>query len=151
ASLNRPGGNATGATFLTAELVAKRLELLHEVAPTVTSIGVLAVPRATTIVVEAENAARVLGVRLVVATPSMPDEIRAAVASLIDRRIGALDVGGAGLFQITTPQLVALAARHKLPTIYTDRRAVEAGGLMSYGANIADATRIAGNYTGRVL
>jgi putative ABC transport system substrate-binding protein len=151
ASLNRPGGNATGATFLTVELVAKRLWLLHELVPTVTSIGVLALPGASTVFVEAENAARVIGVRLVVATPNMPDEIGAAVASLIDRGVGALEVGGAGLFQITTPQLVALAARHKLPTIYTTRRAVEAGGLMSYGANIADPARVAGNYTGRIL
>jgi putative ABC transport system substrate-binding protein len=151
ASLNRPGSNATGATFLTVELVAKRIELLHELAPTTTSIGVLALSRASTVFAEAENAARVLGVGLVVATPNMPGEIGAAVASLVDRGIGALEVGGAGLFQITTPQLVALAASHKLPTIYTARRAVEAGGLMSYGANIADAARIAGNYTGRIL
>jgi putative ABC transport system substrate-binding protein len=151
ASLNRPGGNATGVTFLTTELVAKRLELLHEVVPTVTSIGVFALPGATSVIVEAENAARILGVRLVVATPSMPDEIDAAFASFIEQRIGALEVGGAGLFFITAPQLVALAARHKLPAIYAFQQAVETGGLISYGANIADAARIAGNYTGRIL
>jgi ABC-type uncharacterized transport system substrate-binding protein len=87
----------------------------------------------------------------VVATPSVPDEIDAAFASLIGQRIGALDVGGAGLFSITAPQLVALAERHKLPAIYAFQQAVEAEGLMSYGASIADAARIAGNYTGRIL
>ena len=151
ASLNRPGGSATGATFLTVELAAKRLELLHEVAPAVTSIGILTLPGAAPVIAQAESAARTLGVRLAVATPAMPDEIDGAIASLIAQGIGALDIGGGPLFFMTAPQLVALAARHKLPSIYAFRQAVQVGGLMSYGANIADAARIAGNYTGLIL
>jgi putative tryptophan/tyrosine transport system substrate-binding protein len=150
ASLNRPGGNVTGVTFLSQELTAKRLELLHEVVPAVTSIGFLVSP-GDRLITEIEKAARILGVRLVIANASSPSEIDAAFAMLIGQQIGALLVGRQGLFFDQGPQLAASAARHKLPTIYASRESVEAGGLMSYGANLADATRIAGTYTGRIL
>jgi len=150
ASVNRPGGNVTGVTFLSQELTAKRLELLHEAVPTVTSIGLLVGPGDPTIL-ETEQAARGLGVRLTIASASIPSEIDVAFATLIQQGIGALLGGRQGLFLFTAPQLAALAARHKLPTIYAFRESVVAGGLMSYGASIADAARIAGIYTGRIL
>jgi putative tryptophan/tyrosine transport system substrate-binding protein len=150
ASLSRPGSNITGATFLSQELTPKRLELLHEVVPAVTTIGFMA-PKGDPLILETERAARSLGVRVAVANASTPDEIEAAFAGLVGQRIGAFVGGRQGVFFVTAPQLAALAARYKLPAIYAFREAVEAGGLMSYGANIADAVRIAGGYTGRVL
>jgi putative tryptophan/tyrosine transport system substrate-binding protein len=145
ASLNRPGGNVTGIYFRAQELTAKRLELMHEVVPAVTSIGFLS--GAASGPQEAEAAARILGVRLTILEARTASAIESAFTKFAERRIGALLVG----FNVQAPQIVALAARYRLPAIYAARDAIEAGGLMSYGASVADATRIAGIYTGRIL
>jgi putative tryptophan/tyrosine transport system substrate-binding protein len=150
ASLSRPGGNVTGVTFLSQELVPKRLELLHEVAPSAASIGFLTAAGDPSIT-EVEKAARGLGVRLALANASTSSEIDAALTALVGQGIGAFLGGRQGLFFVTAPQLVALAARHKLPAIYAFRESVMAGGLMSYGADTAAAAHIAGIYTGRIL
>jgi putative ABC transport system substrate-binding protein len=101
---------------------------------------------------EAEIAARILGVRLVIANASMATEIEAAFTILVEQRIGALLVAGDPLFNVQRDQLVALAARHAVPAIYETRETVDAGGLMSYGAkDISGAFRLAGNYAGRIL
>jgi putative ABC transport system substrate-binding protein len=150
ASLNRPGGMVTGVTFLTGELTAKRVELLHQVVPAATTIGFLA-PQGDVDIVEAENAARRLGLRLVVANAAVPAEIDAAFATLVEQRVDAVLAGRQGVFFVTGPQLTALTVRHKLPAIFAFRESAEAGGLMSYGASVTDAVRIAGTYTGRIL
>jgi putative tryptophan/tyrosine transport system substrate-binding protein len=155
ASLSRPGGNVTGITFLTRELNSKRLELLHEIAPAANLIGYLIDPTTTATnkfpAQDAEEAARVLGVRLAIANASTRVEINRAFATLVEQRIGALLVGGDPLFDYNRAQIAALATRHAVPAIYATRDSVEAGGLMSYGASISDAVRLAGNYAGRIL
>ena len=153
-SLNRPGGNITGVTFLIQALLAKRLELLHKIATAVASIGLLVNPtgpQAALDTGEAETAARVLGVRLVIQNASTPTEIEAAFARFNEQRVGAVLVGGKSYFFVQREQLTALAARHSVPAIYPLREYVEAGGLMSYGPSISDAYRIAGTYAGRIL
>jgi putative ABC transport system substrate-binding protein len=154
ASLNRPGGSVTGATFLTRELRGKRLEMMHEMVPAVTSIGYLVDPTSPTVETkkrDAEIAARVLGLRLVILNASTPSEIDTAFTVLVEQRIGALLVDSDALFHNQGAQLGSLAARHAMPAIYPFRQVVEAGGLMSYGASFSDAFRLAGTYTGRIL
>ena len=154
ASLNRPGGNITGTFFFSQLLETKRLELLHDLVPAATPIGYfynpisLVDPAATTAV---EMAARSLGVELVSLPTSTPSAIDLGFATLARQRAGALLAGSAPLFFDQREQLVALAARHAIPAIYHDRQHVEAGGLMSYGANIPDGYRLVGLYTGRIL
>jgi putative ABC transport system substrate-binding protein len=124
ASLSRPGGNVTGVTFLSQELVPKRLELLHEVAPSATSIGFLTAAGDPGIT-EAEKAARALGVRLALANPSTSSEIDAAFTALVEQGIGAFLGGRQGLFFVTAPQLVALAAHLRFtPSARVSRPAV---------------------------
>jgi putative tryptophan/tyrosine transport system substrate-binding protein len=154
ASLNRPGGNVTGVTFLVDALVAKRLEVLHEVIPTARSVGFLVTPTSSTVqaqIREAEAAARIIGLRLVVVNASTAGEIDEAFATLVRARVDALLAGADNFFYVQAGQLVALAARHALPAIYTTSNAVKAGGLVSYGANFFDANRLAGTYVGRIL
>ena len=154
ASLNRPGGNATGVAFLNTALTAKRLELLHEIVPAAASIGFLVNPtlrNTEASLREAESAARILGVRLTILDASTPSEMEKAFAILVGQQIGALTVYPAPLYFEQRNELAAMAARDKLPAIYTWRESVEAGGLMSYGASIADACRLAGTYVGRIL
>jgi putative tryptophan/tyrosine transport system substrate-binding protein len=155
ASLNRPGGNVTGITFLSRELSSKRLELLHEIAPAATLIGYLNDPTTTARSKlpprDLEMAARILGVRLAIANASTRSEIDRAFAAMVEQRIGALSVGGDPLFDYNREQIAALAARHAVPAIYATHGSVEDGGLMSYDASIADAVRLAGNYAGRIL
>jgi putative ABC transport system substrate-binding protein len=154
ASLRRPGGNVTGVSFLTTALVAKRLELLHEIAPNATSIGFLVNPTSPQLraqMNEAEFAARVLGVRLMTRETSTPSDVEEAFATLAGQHIGAILVDSDPFFFDRGPQLAALAAHHAIPAIYHTRETVEAGGLMSYGANISDAYRLAGTYAGRIL
>jgi putative tryptophan/tyrosine transport system substrate-binding protein len=154
ASLNRPGGNVTGATNRQTQLVAKRLQLLHEIVPAVTSIGFLVHPTPSsdipTKIKEAETAARILGVRLTVLNASTPTDIEAAFATVVGQRIGALIVDP-DAFITPESQVVALATRHAVPAIYGLPEFVEAGGLMSYGAGYFDALRLAGTYVGRIL
>jgi ABC-type uncharacterized transport system substrate-binding protein len=153
-SLNRPGGNITGVTFLGKELTARRLELLHEIAPAAQRIGFLvnpSTPSAKDQTREAEIAARVLGVHLVVENATATNEIESAFAAMISKGVGGVAYGDDPLFVVEAPRITALASRHALPVIYLSREEVEAGGLMSYGANIPDGYRIGGNYVGRIL
>jgi putative ABC transport system substrate-binding protein len=153
ASFNRPGGNITGVSFLTGALTAKRLELLHEAAPAATTIGYLFNPNGPDDGRrgQAEAAAHTLGVRMLILNVTAPSEIEAAFATVIEQRVGALLVDSDPLFAGQRRQLAALAARYGMPAIYHIRETVEAGGLMSYGANASDAYRLAGAYVGRIL
>jgi putative ABC transport system substrate-binding protein len=154
ASLNRPGGNLTGVTFLSVALFAKRLEMLHEIVPSVTSVGHLinaASPTAQADMREAEDAAVALGVQLVTAKVKSLNEIDAAFATLVAQHVGAFMESADPLFSEAREQLAALAARHALPAVFHRREFVEAGGLMSYGASFSDAWRLAGTYAGRIL
>jgi putative tryptophan/tyrosine transport system substrate-binding protein len=149
ASLNRRGGNVTGIYYRGQELTAKRLELLHETLPEVTRVGFLHGNDAA--VQQAEAAARTLGVKLTRLKANGPGDIEAALAMFVERQIGALAVSFDGLFAVQAPQILAWTARHRVPAIYPFRVIADAGGLMSYGTDVADAWRIAGTYTGRVL
>ena len=154
ASLNRPGGNVTGVSSLVGELGAKRFELLHELVPAATSIGYLNNPNfppAEDQIRIHETAARTLGVRLVIANARTPSEIESAVAMLVGIGIGAFLPLPDLLFLTERKQLAVLAARYRVPAIYFSREQIEAGGLMSYGANLSDARRLAGTYVGRIL
>jgi putative ABC transport system substrate-binding protein len=153
ASLNRPGGNLTGATILAVELAAKKLQVLHEVVPAANPIAVLINPTNPAAAAEAnelQNAERVLGVRLLVLNAARVSDIETVFDRLIEERAGALLVSADPLFD-SAREIVALAARHAVPAIYQYREMVLAGGLMSYGPNSSDAYRIAGGYTGRIL
>jgi putative ABC transport system substrate-binding protein len=154
ASLSRPGGNVTGVTVIGVELVAKRLELLHEIVPAVTSVGYLSdptFPGAEARNQTANNAAQMLGLRLLLANASTPRDIEPAFSHLVAQGIGAFLSGTDPLFLAQGTQLAALATRHSVPAIFGSRTAVAAGGLMSYGASRSDAERLAGSYAGRIL
>jgi putative ABC transport system substrate-binding protein len=151
-SLNRPAGNITGVYYLDQALTAKRFQLLHEIAPSARSIGLLAKPAAPVTEAakrDAEAATRTLGVQLAILDASTPGEIEAAFAMLAGQQIGALVVGID--FAMQLDQLVALAARNSIPAIYSFRAAVEAGGLMSYGGQLDELAHVAGSYVGRIL
>ena len=155
ASLSRPGGNLTGVAVLNVTLVAKRLELLHEIAPAVTSVAFLVNP-ANPVFAEAETreflaAAQTLGVRPLILNASVESEIDAAFSKLLRERAGGLVVSGEAFLFNHPDQLIALAARYQVPAILTDGRAVAAGGLMSYGTEAVAGFRLAGVYIGRIL
>ena len=145
ASLARPGGNLTGINFFTTELAAKRLELLRELVPAAARVAVLVNPanaaNAETTLRDVEAAARAIGLQIQVLNASTSREIDAAFATLVRERPDALFVGSDPFFTSRRVQLVQLAARHAIPATYAGREFAEAGGLMSYGANIADAWR----------
>jgi putative ABC transport system substrate-binding protein len=155
ASLNRPGGNLTGIVNLTIEVAAKRFELLRELVPAATSLALLVNwanrVNAEALVTETQRAARSLGVDLLVLNASSQTEIEAAFATLVDRRVGGLSIGSDALFITHYDQIIALAERHKLPTIDQFREFTTAGGLVSYGPNSFDTWRPVGVYTGRIL
>ena len=155
ASLARPGGNLTGINFLNTELAAKRLDLLRELVPRATRVAVLVNPAnattAETTLREAQAAALAMGLQVQVLNASTSREINAAFASLGRERPDALFVGGDGFFASRCVQLVNLASRHAVPATYANRLMAEAGGLMSYGSDIADAWRQVGVYAGRIL
>ncbi len=152
-SLNRPGGNVTGVFFLTGALVPKRLELLHEIVPAIKSIAFLIDPTggASGQIVEAEAAARLLGVDLTVFYANTAAEIADAFASFPSQGIRALLPSSNAFFSNQRHQFTELAARYAVPAIYPYREYVEAGGLMSYGPSITDAARLEGTYVGRIL
>jgi putative ABC transport system substrate-binding protein len=154
-SLSRPGSNATGAAMLQTAVVAKRVELLHELLPAATSIAFLVNPGnpgiAESETKEAQQAARALGVSLVVLNASNPSEIDAAFARLARQQARALLVGSDVFFISRIAQLVALAAHHAIPAIYAFLEQGAAGGLMCYGARLANTQRLVGVYTGRIL
>jgi putative tryptophan/tyrosine transport system substrate-binding protein len=155
ASLNRPGGNLTGVTFLFSEVTAKRVELLHELVPAATTIAFIVNPAnsvyAGAEIKELQIAARALDVRLLVVNAGNESEFDSAFATLVGEGARAVIVGGDVLFVTHFDRLVALAARHRLPTIYPDRGGTAAGGLIAYGTDLGDAFRQVGVYAGRLL
>jgi ABC-type uncharacterized transport system substrate-binding protein len=155
ASLNRPGGNLTGFNSFSSELGAKALSLLHELVPGIATIGFLENPNNPRFEAYYERdvlaAATVIGLKIQVLKARTDREIDAAFVSLVQARTGALLVGGDVLFNNRTEQLVALAARHAIPTMYFVREFVVAGGLISYGTSLIETYRQVGLYTGRIL
>ncbi|MEA3073596.1 MAG: hypothetical protein QOD29_5042 [Alphaproteobacteria bacterium] len=155
ASVPRPGGNATGINFFTAEVMAKRLGLLCALVPAAARLAVLVNPtnvgRGPFTRAELEPAARVLGLQVQFYDASTNQEIDAAYATLVHERPDALFVSSDVFFTSRRVQLISLAARHALPAAYSLREFVEAGGLMSYGTSITDMYRQVGVYSGRIL
>jgi|SRR5262245_61052377 len=155
ASVARPGGNATGINFFSQEVVPKRLELLLEMVPHTARVAVLVNPAAAatteTTLREVAGAARSRRLQIQVFNASNSHEINAAFASFARERPDALYVGGDAFFQVRRAQLVNLASRYAIPATYGGREFALAGGLMSYGTNLADAYRQVGLYAGRIL
>jgi putative ABC transport system substrate-binding protein len=154
ASINRPGGNVTGVSFFGGLLGAKRLELLRQLVPKATTIAFLASPDAPTTEAERRDvqaAAQTIGQQLMVVDVSSDRDIESAFSVIVQGAATALVVGAGAIFNSNRKLLAALAARHALPTIYVQREAVVAGGLMSYGTSLTDAYRQAGIYAARIL
>lgn len=155
ASLARPNSNLTGINFLSAELAAKRLELLREVVPAAARVAVLVNPANVTTTEstlrDLEPAASLTKLQLQILNAGTSREINAAFAVLVRERLDGLLVAGDSFFGSRIVQMVNLTSRHAVPAIFALREYAEAGGLMSYGANIADAFRQAGAYAGRIL
>jgi len=153
ASFNRPGGNVTGVSFL-SNLGGKKLELIRALMSKLRTIGVIENPNSLpsqTERIEVETAARAAGQRVIVLKVSTEQDIDPAFTTLVRERAGALLVTGDALFTGRRDNLVALAVRYRLPTIYSNRDFVDAGGLMSYGTSLTDAYRQVGVYAGRIL
>ena len=153
-SLNRPGGNVTGVSVLSGALTAKRLELLRELVPDASIVACLVNPKNP----EAENqlmdiraAGRTVRQKIIVLNASLDHELNDAMATIVRERASGLLVGNDAFFVLRREQLVALAARHAIPTIYFLREFAEAGGLVSYGDSLTDAYRQVGMYIGRIL
>jgi putative ABC transport system substrate-binding protein len=154
ASLNRPGGNVTGINSMTGELGSKHLGLLRQLVPRATRFAALVNPNTVTaqpMIKDLQTAASALDRELEIVTVRATEDIYAAFASIVQKRTEALVVTTNPLFATHRALLVVLAARHGLPTVYTDRLFPEAGGLMSYGTSIVNLYRQVGIYTGRVL
>jgi ABC-type uncharacterized transport system substrate-binding protein len=156
ASLNRPGGNATGVSFLAGALGAKRLELLRLLVPKAATIAVLVdpgpnVPEAERELRDIQAAAHASGQELIVVEVRSDRDIEAAFATFARRGAGAVFIGSSPIFNSRRERVAALAIRHALPAAYTLREFATAGGLMSYGTSITDAYRLAGTYAGRIL
>jgi ABC-type uncharacterized transport system substrate-binding protein len=154
-SLNRPGANVTGVTQLTVGLVPKQMEFLHELLPTARAMALLINPTNPAVAEiesrEVQSAARTLGLELHVLNASTVPDFDMAFANVTRLRADALVIGTDGLFSSHSEQLAALAVRHAVPTVYKGRDFAAAGGLLSYGSDVADSYRLAGVYTGRVL
>ena len=155
ASLARPGGNLTGVNFLSGELTAKRLGIMRELIPGASRFAVLLntidVANSQTTMRDVELAARPVGLQIRFVSGSTSQEIHAAFASFSRERPDALLIGSGPYFYARRVQLALLAAHHGIPTMYTQRQYVEAGGLFSYGANVSGAWRQVGVYIGRIL
>jgi putative tryptophan/tyrosine transport system substrate-binding protein len=154
ASLNRPGGNVTGISFLVNQLGPKRLQLLHELVPNAALIALLTDPNAAETQVEARDvlaAASNIGQQILVLNAGNPSELDSAFATLVQRQASGLIVASDAFLLGRRDEIVALAARHAVPAIYFLREFAAAGGLMSYGASITDAYRQVGVYAGRIL
>jgi putative ABC transport system substrate-binding protein len=154
-SLARPGGNLTGVNFFAAEVAAKRLELLRELVPGAARVAVLLNPAEAAIAAanlrDVETAARAMGLQIQVHNASSNSEIDAAFASIVRERPDALFISSGPFFTSRRVQLAHLATRHALPAIMGARQYAEVGGLISYGASVADAHRQVGIYAGRIL
>ena len=155
ASIGRPGGNATGINFFVQEVVAKRLRLLHELVPKAVRVGVLVNPGSATVaestIRAVQEAAPTLGLQIQIIKATTTGEIDAAFAAFARERPDALFVAPDGLFVSRRVQLATLTARDRIPATYAIREPVEAGGLMSYGTDLADTFRQIGIYAGRIL
>jgi putative tryptophan/tyrosine transport system substrate-binding protein len=154
ASLNRPGSNLTGVANFLAELGAKQVGLLRELVPTAQAIAILVDPNegaAQSQVSDAQDAGRALGQQIVALKAGTEAEIDAAFDTLVQRRVDALLVGAGPFFVTHADRLVALAARYAVPTMYFRREYTEAGGLISYGSNIAEGYRQIGVYAAKIL
>jgi putative ABC transport system substrate-binding protein len=155
ASLNRPGGNVTGTTYLAAELATKRLQLLRDLIPNATLFGVLVDPSVRgvqSIIAGLQAAARTLGLQLVFVNARTDSDLETAFATFSKQRVAAVMNGSTSTFyNLRIEQIAALAARHALPAIYTEREFALAGGLVSYGSSRTYALHQAGIYAGRIL
>ena len=155
ASLARPGGNATGINFLSSELLPKRVGVLRELLPGINRLGVLINPgdasRAESVASEVQAAARSMGQEVYILKADTSDQIDEAFAAFERERVDALFVGPDPFFNSRRLQFALMAVRHMIPAIYGAREYVEAGGLMSYGANLVDMFREVGVYTGKIL
>jgi len=154
ASLNRPGGNVTGVVFFAGVLGEKRLDLLRQLVPKATTIAMLVYPNTADTEAERRDvqaAALAIGQQLIMFDASSDRDIETAFATFVQRGAGALLVGTGAFLNSHRERIVALAARHALPTSYAQREPAVAGGLMSYGASITDAYRQVGIYAGRIL
>jgi putative ABC transport system substrate-binding protein len=154
ASLNRPGGNVTGINAMQVEAQEKRLALLHELLPATTRFAVLVNPNnqmTESLITNTRGAAASIGRQVEVLAATTSGDIDTAFATLAQKPVGVLLVSPDPLFDTRRAQLVTLAARHAVPTIYPFREYVEAGGLMSYGTSFTDIASLAGIYTARVL
>jgi putative tryptophan/tyrosine transport system substrate-binding protein len=153
-SLNRPGGNLTGFTLLSVELAAKKLQLLHELIPTATNIGLLVNPTNPNAAIQSDElttAATSLGLRLHILTAANEGDFDTVFATLVQLRTSALLIGTDSLFNSRSEHLAALALRHAVPAIYQYPEFVASGGLMSYGASLKDSFQDMGFYAGRIL
>jgi len=153
-SLSRPGGNVTGVTTFASLIVAKQFEVVHEAVPQATAVGCLVNPEnpnAELDLKEAREATRLLGLQLHVLNARAERDIDTAFATFVQRGAGAVVVVADALFNSRANEIVALAARHALPTMYSVREFAAAGGLLSYGTSVVDALRQAGLYAGRIL
>ena len=157
ASLARPGGNVTGLSNLTPELIGKRLELLKQVIPGVSRVAVLWQPGSgmegtdKDTLKQAQVAARVLGVQLQIVEARAPADLDRAFSDMIRDRAGAFTVLGTPMFFVERRRLVSIAERHRLPSVYTSRQFVDVGGLMAYGANLDDLIRRTAVYVDKIL
>jgi putative tryptophan/tyrosine transport system substrate-binding protein len=154
ASLNKPGGNATGMSFFGAMLEPKKLELMHELTPKSAAVAVLvnpSNPNTESIVKTVNEAGYALGRNLIVVTANTEHELEPAYTTMAERRAGGLIVTADPFFNARRAQIVSLTARHSIPAIYEWREFAELGGLMSYGSSITDAFRQVGIYVGRIL
>jgi putative ABC transport system substrate-binding protein len=154
ASFSRPGGNVTGFTLWTNEMESKRLGLLRELVPGVPLIGVLVNPRFPPTeqeLLDLEPAAKAVNQKLFVARANDDAELDAALASFVEQRVGALLVTAAPFFDTRLARIVGLAAERRLPAIYQFREYAVAGGLISYGPNVAECYKDGGSYVGRIL
>jgi putative ABC transport system substrate-binding protein len=154
ASLNRPGGNITGVSFLINTLVAKQFEVLHETVPTTALIGFLVHPTNANVESDTKNvlaAAGSVGQKLLVVQGGTDSELEAAFVTLAQQRAGGLVIAADPFFLGRRDKLIELAARQKLPAIYPLSEYVTAGGLMSYGTGLTEALRVVGLYAGRIL
>jgi putative tryptophan/tyrosine transport system substrate-binding protein len=154
ASLGHPGGNLTGVNYLSAELAAKRLGLMHEILPKVTDFALLVhptYPESKPLIRDAQDAARAMGFHLEIFNATTEDEVATAFAAIAARGLGALLLGSHPLFTTHQGYIAGLAARYAIPTIYPQLEYAEAGGLIAYGPSLPEVYHLAGGYAGRIL